>query len=78
MIQDSQVVLVVKNLPADAGDLRNTGLISGSRRSPGGGNGNSLQYFCLGNPMDKGAWPAMIYEVTKQIRYDLASKQQQP
>jgi len=50
MIQASQVVLVVKNLPADAGDVRNTGLISGSRRSPGGGNGNSLQYFCLGNP----------------------------
>ena len=44
---------VVKNLPANAGD---TGLISGSGRSPGGGNGNSLQYSCLGNPMDREAW----------------------
>ena len=52
----SQVVLVVKNLPANAGDLRDTGLIPGSRRSPGGGNGNPLQYSCLENPIDKGAW----------------------
>jgi len=50
------VVLVVKILPANAGDIRDTGLISGSGRSPGGGNGNPLQYFCLGNPMDRRAW----------------------
>ena len=42
--------LVVKNLPANVGDLRNPGSLPGSRRSPGGGHGNSLQYFCLKNP----------------------------
>ena len=52
----SQVVLVVKNLPADAGDTGNIGLIPGSGRSPGGGHGNLLQDSCLGNPMDRGAW----------------------
>ena len=46
----SQVVLVVKNLPANAGDIRDTGLIPGSGRSPGGGQGNPLQYSCLKNP----------------------------
>ena len=44
---------VLKNLPAKAGEV---GLISGSGRSPGEGNGNPLQYYCLGNPMDKGGW----------------------
>ena len=48
-------VLVVKNLPANAGDLRDTGLIPGLRRSPGEGSGNALQYSCLENPMDRGA-----------------------
>ena len=43
-----------KNLPANAGDIRDTGLISGLGRSPGGGNGNPLQYLCLENPMDRG------------------------
>ena len=51
----SQVVLVVKNLPATAGDRRDVGLTPGLRRSPGGGYGNPLQYFCLENPMDRGA-----------------------
>ena len=51
-----QVVLVVKNLPANAGDIRDAGSIPGSRRSPGGGHGNALQCFCLENPMDRGAW----------------------
>ena len=46
---------MVKNLPANAGDI---GLISGSGRSPGEGNGNPLQYSCLGNSMDRGAWKA--------------------
>ena len=46
---------VVKNLPANAGDTRDPGSIPGSGRSPGGGNGNPLQYSCLENPMDRGA-----------------------
>ena len=45
-----QVALVVKNLPANAGERRDSGLIPGSGRSPGGGHGNTLQYFCLENP----------------------------
>ena len=48
----SQVALMVKNQPAIAGDIRDSGSIPGSGRSPGGGNGNSLQYSCLENPMD--------------------------
>ena len=48
----SQVALVIKNLLASAGDIRDMGLISGSRRSPGGGHGNPLQYSCPENPMD--------------------------
>ena len=54
----SQMVLVVKNLSASAGDVSNMGLIPGSGRSPGGGNGNPRQYSCLENPMDRGAWQA--------------------
>ena len=50
------MALVVKNLPASAGDVRDVSLISGSGRSPGGGKGNPLQYACLGNPMDREAW----------------------
>jgi len=49
----SQVVLVVRNPPTNAGDLRDTGLIPGSGRSPGGGHDNPLQYFCLKNPKDR-------------------------
>ena len=52
----SQVVLVVKNPPANAGDIRDAGSIPGLRRSPRRGNGNPLQYSCLKNPMDRGAW----------------------
>ena len=55
----SQTALVVKNLAANAGDLRDTGLICGSGRSPGGGHGSLLQYSCLENPMDRGAWQAI-------------------
>ena len=51
----SQVALVVKNLPASAGDARDSGFIPMSGRSPGGGHGNSLQHSCLENPMDRGA-----------------------
>ena len=54
---------MVKNLPANAGD---TGLISGSGGSPGVGNGNPLQYFCLGNPMDRGVWRAIVHGVEKE------------
>ena len=56
----SQVVLVEKNLPANAGDIRDVGLIPGSGRSPGGGHGNPLQYSSLENPMDRGSQPAMV------------------
>ena len=51
---------VVKNPPANAGDTRDAGLILGSGRSPGEGNSNSLQYSCLGNSMDRRAWPATV------------------
>ena len=61
----SQVVIVVKNLLASSGDIRDTGLIPGSRRSPGGGNGNPLWYACLENPMDRGAWQATVHRVAK-------------
>ena len=57
----SQVVLVVKNLPANAGDVRDMGLILDYGRSPGGGHGNPLQYSCLENPMDRGAWWAIVH-----------------
>ena len=61
----SQVALAVKNLTANAGDLREVGLIPGLGRSPGGGRGNPLQYSCLENPMDRGAWWATVHGVTK-------------
>ena len=54
-----------KNLPASADDLRGNDSTPGSGRSPGEGNGNPLQYFCLENPMDRGAWWATVHEVTK-------------
>ena len=56
---------VVNNLPANAGDARETGLIPGSGRSLGEGNGNPLQYSCLGNPMDRGAWRATVHRAAK-------------
>ena len=52
----SQVVLVVKNPPASAGEVRDVGSIPGSGRSPGEGSGNPLQHSCLENPMSRGAW----------------------
>ena len=61
----SQGVLVVKNLPANAGDIREVGLIPGLGRSPGGGHGYPLQYSYLENPMDRGAWRATIHGITK-------------
>ena len=56
---------MVKNPPANAGDAGDVDLISGSRRSPGAGNGNSLQDSCLENSMDRGAWRATVHGVTK-------------
>ena len=63
--QASQVALVAKNLPVSAGEVRDAGLIPGSGRSPGGGHGNPLQYSCLENPMDRGAWQATVHRVSK-------------
>ena len=59
------VALVVKNLPANTGDVREVGLISGLGRSPGEKHGNPVQYSCLENPMDIGAWWATVHGVTK-------------
>ena len=59
----AQVALEVKNLPANAGDIRDPGSIPGSGRSPGGGHGNPLQYCCLKNPMDRGPWWATVHRV---------------
>ena len=56
---------VVKNLPANAGDSGDTGSIPGSGRSPREGNGNPLQYSCLGIPVDRGAWRAIVLGVAK-------------
>ena len=63
--QASQVALVVNNLPVNAGDIRGASSIPGSGRSPGGGHGNSLQYYCLKNSMNRGAWWAIVRSVTK-------------
>ena len=59
------VALVVKNLPASLGDVRGVGLVPELGRSPGERNGNPLQYSCLENPMDRGAWQATVHEITK-------------
>ena len=63
--RDSQVVLVVKNLTASAGDIKNIGLNPGSGRSPRGGHGNPLQCSCLENPTDRRVWWAIVPGVTK-------------
>ena len=60
-----QVSLGAKNLLDNVGDTRDMGLIPGSRRSPGGGHGNPLQYSCLENPMDRGAWQGTVRRVAK-------------
>ena len=61
----SQVALVVMNPPANAGDLRDVGSVSGLGRSPGGGNGNPIQYPCPENSMNREAWRATVHGVTK-------------
>ena len=58
-------MLVVKNPPANAGDIRVMGSVPGSGRSPGGGHGNPLQYSCLENLMDREAWRATVHGVAK-------------
>ena len=59
------MVLVVKKLPANAGDVRDAGSIAGSGISPGGGHGNRLQYSCLQNCMDRGAWRTTVHRAAK-------------
>ena len=61
----SQVALVVKNLPAKSGNVRDVGLIPESERCPGGGRGNPLQFSYLENPMDRGAWRATVHGISK-------------
>ena len=65
----SQVALVVKNPPADAGNTGDPGLIPGSVRSPGVGNSNPLQYSCLGNSMDRRSWWATVPGVAKVLMH---------
>ena len=73
----SQVAPVKKNLPANAGDVRDVGLIPGLGRSPGEVNGNLLQYSCLKNPVDRGAWLATVQGVTR-VGHDLVTKHHPP
>ena len=65
MIWASQVALVVKNLSGNAGSIRDADSIPGSRRSPGEGHGNPLQYSCQENPVNREAWQATDYRVAK-------------
>ena len=58
---------MVKNLPANAEDVRNAGSVLGLGRSPGKGNGNPLQYSCLEDPMDRGAWRATVQRVAQEL-----------
>ena len=64
----SQVMLVVKNLPANAGDIRDPGSVPGLERSPGGGHGNPLQHSSLENPLDRGVWWLQSTEWQSQTR----------
>ena len=61
------MALVIKNSPANAGNIRDVGLITGSERSPGRRHGNPFQYSCLENPMDRGAWQATVHGFTKKL-----------
>ena len=71
----SHMALVVKNPPANAGDITDVGLIPGLGRSLGGGHGNPLRYSCLENPMDRGGWQATVHWVSKsQTRLKWLSK----
>ena len=61
----AQVALVIRNPPANAGGIRDSGSIPGSGRSPGEGDGNPLQYSCLRTPTDREAWQSTVHAVTK-------------
>ena len=61
------MILLVKKPPVNVGDVKDTGPIPGLGRSPGGGQGHPLQYSCLENPMDRGAWRAAVLGVTKEL-----------
>ena len=61
---------MVKNLPANEGNIGNMDLTPGSERFPGKGNGNQLQYSYLENPMDRGAWQATVHRVSQRVRYE--------
>ena len=74
--QASQVAIVVKNLPANAGEIRDMVSICGLGRSSERGNGNPFQYSCPENPMDRGAWRAIIHGVTKSQKWLSATTQQ--
>ena len=72
VVQASQVALMVKNPPANAGDVTDTGLIPGSERFSGGGHGNPLQYSCLKNPTDRGVWWAAVHRITESDTTEVA------
>ena len=61
---------MVKNPYANAGDVRDLGLIPGSGRPPGGGHGNTLHHSCLENPMDRGAWQATVHSELQRVGHD--------
>ena len=69
------MVLVVKNLPANAGDIRDADSIARLGRSLGGGHGNQRQYSCLENPTDRGAWQATVHRIAELDRGNLANMQ---
>ena len=66
---------MVKNSPDYVGDARDMGSVPGVVRSPGVGNGSPLQYSCLGNPLDRGAWQGTIHGVPQRVGHDLVTKQ---
>ena len=68
-VKASQVALVVKNLSANAGDIRDLSSVAGWGRSPEEGHGNPLQYSCLENPMDRGAWRTSTYIGLQRVRH---------
>ena len=69
---------MVKNSPANAGDIRDASLIPGPGRSPGGGHGSLLQYSCLENPMNRGAWWSAVHRVTEGRTQVKQLKKKQP